>query len=108
MPLISMDKVVSNFNGQFGNKIAIDANMRTHAILDVDFRKLLFENKGEDFPYTTCSCKHETIGNLKEELKISWTEARNKFECFEKEIGLKYLQYKQEYYDKGVELQRIA
>ncbi|MDO8517433.1 MAG: hypothetical protein Q7S33_04905 [Nanoarchaeota archaeon] len=47
------------------NKIGIDANIMTSAILNKDFKEIIIQNMGKDFPYTTESCKKETIGNVR-------------------------------------------
>lgn len=86
---------------EVSERICIDTQMITHAILNEYFKNLLIENIGIDFPYTTELCKKETIGNLKFKLNISWGEAKNRFSLFEKEIGLKYLEFKPEYYHEG-------
>lgn len=104
-------KVIKEFNKQTSNifnveeiennKVGIDAMMMTHAILKSDFKFFLKSQMGKDFPYTTGICKKETIGNLVKLLKISYKKAKNKFSVFEKEINLKYLPYKPEYYDEA-------
>lgn len=85
-------------------KICIDTQMITHSILKEDFKSFLLENIGEDFPYTTLLSKNEVIGNLKYKLYISWGEAKKKFDIFEKEIRLKYLEFKQEYFEEGIKI----
>lgn len=86
------------------NKICIDANMMTSAILKPDFKKLLIENKGNDMPFTTEELKKESIGNLRKIKSVSVEEAEREFGIFEKEIGLKYIEFKEEYYNEGMNL----
>ncbi len=85
-------------------KICIDSNMMTLAILKPDFKKLLIENKGNDMPFTTEEFKKESIGNLRKIKSVSVEEAEREFGIFEKEIGLKYLEFKDEYYNGGMNL----
>jgi len=86
------------------HKVCVDANMMTQAILNSDFKTILIQNVGSDFPYTTGACRGETIGNIKYELKISWDEAKRKFEDFKNKISLKFLNFKEGYYDEGQKL----
>lgn len=85
-------------------KICIDSNMMTLAILKLEFKKLLIENKGDDTPFTTESFKKESISNLSKIKRIPKEEAKKEFEIFEKEIGLRRIEFKEEYYTEGSKL----
>lgn len=85
------------------NKVCIDANMMTSAILNLDFKRVLIQNIGKDFPYTTEICRKETIGNIQKDLRINWKEAEEKFEEFGKDISLNFLDFKEEYIEEGYE-----
>lgn len=93
-----------NINEFNDTKICIDANMMILAILKPDFKKLLIENKGDDMPFTTESFKKEAVRNIYKIKKISEEEAGREFGDFEKEIGLKYLEFKDNYTDEGMDL----
>ncbi len=87
------------------NKICIDAQMMTSAMLNFDFKRTLIQEIGEDFPYTTEVCRGETIGNIKGIKKISWQDAESEFESLKQEISLKFLDFKeQEDWQEGLKL----
>tara|TARA_Y100000310_G_scaffold167136_1_gene166890 strand:- start:1787 stop:2455 length:669 start_codon:yes stop_codon:yes gene_type:complete len=86
------------------SKIGIDSNMLTSAILSPDFKKILIENMGEDSPHTTHKCRMETIGNIKYKLKITYPQAKIKFDILQKEIKLRFLNLENNDFTNGKNL----